>query len=231
MQKLGLALLAIFLGIAPAQAQPVTNPAPVGAAGAYNAVAPTCTTTNFCWFQLDVAGNLKIAGTGTAAGTSSTGAGIQAVGVMAQVDDTAPTAVAEDQFGNVRMSLNRSLNVKPYASELSSWTYAAAAAGIVNTTVAVTIRAATAANRNCITAIQLASDALGAATEVAIRDGAGGAVLWRSKIGTAGVVNGFQATFPSPVCGAAVNTLLEVVTLTASVTGAVYFNAQGYITP
>ena len=65
---------------------------------------------------------------------------------------------------------------------------------------------------------------------MAIRDGAGGAVLWRTKIGTAGVVNGTSVVFPTPLKGTAA-TLLEVVTLTASVTGALYFNATGYAAP
>lgn len=111
------------------------------------------------------------------------------------------------------------------------WKYAAAAAGISNTTTAVTIKTAGAgSDRNCITSIQISSDALGAATEFAVRDGAGGTVLWRTKIGTAGYINGFQTAFPSAICGTAA-TLLEVVTLTASITGAVFVNAQGYAAP
>lgn len=108
------------------------------------------------------------------------------------------------------------------------WTYSAAASGIVNTTTAVTFKAAHASLRNYVTSIQIMSEALGAATELAIRDGAGGTVLWRTKIGTGGIVSGLSINFPVPLKGTAA-TLLEVVTLTASVTGAVYFNAQGYV--
>lgn len=66
----GLALFAIAL-LAPlvAQAQPVSNPAPVGDAGAYNAVAPTCTTGQFCFIQVDVNGNLKVVNSGAPSGT------------------------------------------------------------------------------------------------------------------------------------------------------------------
>lgn len=39
--------------------------------------------------------------------TNSTGTGIQAVGLTAQLDDTSPTAITENQFGNLRMSANR----------------------------------------------------------------------------------------------------------------------------
>lgn len=113
----------------------------------------------------------------------------------------------------------------PYATP---WQYAAAAAGISNTTTAVPIKAADATLRNYITSLQISSDALGAATEVAIRDGAGGTVLWRTKVGTAGITGGESIVFPSPIRGTAA-TLLEVVTLTASITGAVYVNAQGFV--
>lgn len=70
------------------------------------------------------------------------------------------------------------------------------------------------------------SEALTTATELAIRDGAGGTVLWRIKIPTGGLPTAdFQ--FVSPLRGTAA-TLLEVVTLTASGAGAVYVNVQGY---
>jgi hypothetical protein len=111
------------------------------------------------------------------------------------------------------------------------WNYAAATAGILNTTAAVTIKAAAGAGfRNYITDIQIMAEALGTATEVAIRDGAGGTVLWRQKIGTGGLVQGMAVNFQSPLQGS-VNALLEVVTLTASGTGAVYFDAQGFVDP
>ena len=112
------------------------------------------------------------------------------------------------------------------AGDSGQWSYAAAASGISNTTTAVTIAAAAAGVRNMINSLQLSADALGSATEVAIRNGAAGAVLWRTKIGTAGLLGGLNINFAQPIKGS-VNTLLEVVTLTASITGSVYFNAQG----
>ena len=112
----------------------------------------------------------------------------------------------------------------------NTWQYAAATAGILNTTTAVTIKAADASLRNYVTSLEIMSEALATATEVAIRDGAGGTVLWRIKIGTAGLTGGWDCTFPTPIRGSAA-TLLEVVTLTASGTGAVYFNAHGYVAP
>jgi hypothetical protein len=41
--------------------------------------------------------------------TNSVGTGIAAAGVLAQFDDVAPTAITENQFGNLRMSANRNL--------------------------------------------------------------------------------------------------------------------------
>jgi hypothetical protein len=109
------------------------------------------------------------------------------------------------------------------------WSYAAAGSGIANTTTAVVIKAAAGAGlRNYVTGLQVSHATLGAATELAIRDGAGGAVLWRGTLGTTAVENG-SCQFPSPLAGGA-NTLLEMVTLTA-VTGGVYVNAQGYVAP
>ncbi len=45
------------------------------------------------------------------AGQDTTGTGIQAVGVQAQVDETSTTTVTENQFGNLRMDANRQLRV------------------------------------------------------------------------------------------------------------------------
>lgn len=119
-------------------------------------------------------------------------------------------------------------SVKPFALPAADWTYAAAAGGILNTTTAVTFKASAGGSlRNYITGIQITAEALATATELAIRDGAAGAVLWRTKIGTAGIVNGISIPFQTPLRGSAA-TLLEVVTLSATTTGAVYFNAQGY---
>lgn len=141
------------------------------------------------------------------------------------------TALTTGQTSDLVSTLVGAAIQKPYSIPEADWNYAAAASGISNTTTAVTIASAAGSGlRNYITGIQLSSDALGAATELAVRDGAGGTVIWRKKIGTAGIVNGINYTFPSPLKSTA-NTLLEVVTLTASITGAVYFNSQGYIAP
>jgi hypothetical protein len=44
--------------------------------------------------------------------TNSTGTGITAVGSLAQFDDVSPTAISENQFGNLRMSANRNLYIR-----------------------------------------------------------------------------------------------------------------------
>jgi hypothetical protein len=120
---------------------------------------------------------------------------------------------------------------KPYGIPANDWNYAAAAGGITNTTVAVTMKAAAGAGlKNYITGCQLSSTALGAATEIVIRDGAAGTVIWRSTIPLAGVINGLNIDFPVPLRGTAA-TLTEVATLTASITGSVYINCNGYVAP
>lgn len=108
------------------------------------------------------------------------------------------------------------------------WRYAAATGGITNTTTAVTVKSAAGAGvRNYVLSMQCDTDALGAATEFAIRDGASGTVMWLTKFGTAGVPSGIDLTFNPPLRGTA-NTLVEIVTTTATVTGSVYCNLQGY---
>ena len=140
---------------------------------------------------------------------------------------TSPTTLIAGDAARSTMTSGAAQVVYPYAVPEVSWSYAAAAAGILNTTTAVTFKAAAAAGiRNYITNIHVMSEALTTATELAIRDGAAGTVLWRVKIPTGGLPT-MSITFPTPIRGTAA-TLLEVVTLTASGAGAVYFNAQGF---
>ena len=110
--------------------------------------------------------------------------------------------------------------------QTDAWNYAAASSGIVNTATAVTIKAAAGAGvRNYVTDLQINTTTLGAVTELAIRDGAGGTVLWRCQLQTAALPI-MSVNFQPPLVGSP-NTLLEVTTLTA-VTGGVFVNAQGY---
>lgn len=117
------------------------------------------------------------------------------------------------------------VNTNPMQSKM--WAYAGATGGIVNTVTAVTIKSSAGAGfRNFVTGLTIATDTLGTATELAIRDGAAGTVLWRTKLGTTALPP-TNITFPTPLVGSGA-TLLEIVTLTAS-TGGVFVNANGYI--
>ena len=123
------------------------------------------------------------------------------------------------------------MGIQPVAISRSSTgsNYAAAASGIADTAVAVTINAAAGeGQRNYVTSSQLEHATLGASTEFAIRDGVAGPVLWRCALKTAAMAP-LSIVFPSPLAGSP-DTLLEVVTLTA-VTGGVYVNARGYSAP
>ena len=53
-------------------------------------------------------------------GTNSTGTGIAAAGLVAQFDDTSPTAITENQFGNVRMSVTHDLRTSYPVPEASA---------------------------------------------------------------------------------------------------------------
>lgn len=117
--------------------------------------------------------------------------------------------------------------IREATADTTPWAYVPPVSGISNTTTAVTIAAAAGAGlRNYITDIQIAHGTLGAATEFAIRDGAGGAVLLRLLLNTGSNENSRVGPLKTPIFGSA-NTLLEIVTLTA-VTGNVYANVQGY---
>jgi len=144
------------------------------------------------------------------------------------------TAATQDQTlvagdaANLPISTGNQAIIKPYSTADVDWHYVAATGGIVTTTTAVTIKAAsgTAGIRNYITSIDISAIGAGTATELCIRDGAAGTVIWRIQIPAAGIANPFTIHFPTPLRGTA-NTLLEVVTLTSSATP-VFFNAHGY---
>lgn len=143
------------------------------------------------------------------------------------VTTTLDTTLVNADSCNTMMTTAGQTITKEFGSAENDWSYAAASGGIVNTTTAVTIKAAGAAGiRNYLPSIDLYAETLGAATEFAIRDGAGGTVLWRQKIPTTGMAP-FTREFKPPLRGSAA-TLMEVVTLTASISGAVYFNGDGY---
>jgi hypothetical protein len=166
---------------------------------------------------------------GGAAADGSTASNPVAIG--AEVRTSSKTSAGNATLVRPIVTQDSRLITRPHSIPENEWVYAAASGGITNTTTAATLVAAQAAGvRNYLTSLQLSSDVLGAATEIAIRDGAGGTVLWRGKIGTAGIAGVITIQFSDPLKSTAA-TLLEVVTLTASVTGGVYVNAQGYKAP
>lgn len=59
--------------------------------------------------------------------TNNTGTGIAAAGIVAQLDDTSPTTITENQFGNLRMSADRSLLVANRALTSTPTTVASSA--------------------------------------------------------------------------------------------------------
>lgn len=176
--------------------------------------------------------SITAAGTVVTTGANNDGNGVGASGtpIMVEGRTTNKNAVTTGQYVRpIATSIGVAIN-KPYQVPELDWTYVAAAGGITNTTTAVTMVAAAGAGiRNYLTGIQLSNSTLGAASEIAIRDGAAGTVLWRGFANTA-ASDPTMITFPSPIRGTA-NTLMEFVTLTASVTGALYVNAQGYQAP
>jgi hypothetical protein len=150
------------------------------------------------------------------------------IGVEARTSNKA--SVGNGQVVRPIGTVDGKLVIRQHSIPENEWSYAAASGGILNTTTAVTIKtAASSPYRNYLTSIQVQAEALANATELAVRDGAGGTVLWRIKIPTTGL-DLKQVDFADPLKSSSA-TLLEVVTLTASGTGAVYVNAQGYYAP
>lgn len=115
--------------------------------------------------------------------------------------------------------------VQPAASS-TFWAYTPPTGVITNSATAVVVRnAAGSGIRNYVLSMQCTATALGAATELVILDGA--TVVWRTQIGTAGLPNVADINFNPPLRGTA-NTSVSIQTLTASVTGSVHCNLQGY---
>lgn len=115
--------------------------------------------------------------------------------------------------------------VQPAASS-TFWAYAPPVGGITNSSTAVVVRAAAGSGiRNYVLSMQCTATALGAATELVVLDGA--TVVWRTQIGTAGTPSVADISFNPPLRGTA-NTAVSIQTVTASVTGSVHCNLQGY---
>ena len=155
---------------------------------------------------------------------------------MPQYNATAPVVangysvdLQTDVNGNLKIAAGDAGGlVTADAPSSTYWNYAPPVGGIVNSTVGVTVKAAAGAGvRNYIKSLQLTADALGAATEFVVRDGAGGTVMARVKVNTGGIAGSGTTIFDPPLRGTA-NTVVEIQTLTASITGGTFANLQGY---
>lgn len=133
------------------------------------------------------------------------------------------TAVAAGDTADLITTLLGKLVTIPYANPANTWNYAAASGGIVNTT-GVTAKAAGAAGvRNYVTHVDVVNGHATVDTDVQIRDGASGTVLWRGFAKAAG--GGVSADFNPPLRGTAA-TLVEIACGTTGT--ATYFNLTGF---
>lgn len=98
-------------------------------------------------------------------------------------------------------------------------------ATITNSTAAQTLVAAATGQRGYLSSLQIMAEALGTASELTI---AGTLVAWKVKLTTAGVPGGMNYTFDPPLRGSATNTAITIAMGTASATGNVYVNGQGF---
>lgn len=165
----------------------------------------------------------NVQATGPAA-HSSPASGNPLRGAAKAKSTTDTTLVDNDTSDLIADPSNGGLVQKPFGPSPLDWTYPAAAGGIVSSIADVQIAAArTAGIRNFLTGGQLSWDALGAATEFVIKDGA--TVIWRHKI-AAGVADKMPVELNTPLRGTAATAMN--IALTVSTTGGVYFNGQGY---
>ena len=178
-------------------------------------------------------GTVVLAGVSTVGGALSEGTAATTSPVLVGLEarTSSKTSVANASAVRPISTVDGRQIVRLDAIPENEWSYVAASGGITNTTTAVTIAGGAGSGvRNYITSLQVSSDTLGTATEVVIRDGVGGAVLWRTKIGTAGTVGIQCIRFHPPLRGSS-NNLLEAACVTATGTGSIYLNVQGYKAP
>jgi hypothetical protein len=146
------------------------------------------------------------------------------VGSSGQSADITPVTAA-DAVDNLLTILGKQV-ILPYALPGRTWSYAAAAGGLVNTT-GVTVKAAGAgAERNYVTKVSIVNSHQTTSTEVVIRDGAAGTVLWRGWAQAAG--GGQVEEFNPPLRGTAA-TLVEIAEITTTATAGCLVNLQGFV--
>lgn len=119
---------------------------------------------------------------------------------------------------------------RPWSIPELELTGAAGSGGVSNSTADQTLASAAAAGiRNYLTQFDLMCEALGTASEITIRDGSGGTVLWRTKVGTAGLPF-MTVSFPNPKKTTAATALIWKME-TASGTGACFGNGSVFQAP
>ncbi len=136
------------------------------------------------------------------------------------------TAVATGDTADVLASLLGKQVFLTDALPANTWVYAAPAGGLVNTTGVTAKAAAGAGIRNYVSKAQVINSHQTIGTEVVIRDGAAGTVLWRGWAQFTG--GGAEVEFKPPLRGTA-NTLIEIAEVTATGTAGVLVNLQGFV--
>lgn len=206
------------------------NPVKIG--GVANNAVPSAVTANQrvnAWYDLSGA-------TVTAASTTVVGPADGAsngIYVIRGFDGNVIRSLGRTEvFNNTSWDLQRGdTNGTVIQKGLSStlWNYSNGATGILsNTTTAVTIKAAAGASvRNYIDSCQINTTAFTASVPIALRDGAGGTIKWAGNVPTSGWLTPIAIMFDTPLQGTA-NTLWEVVTPSANVTGTAWVNCQGH---
>lgn len=143
------------------------------------------------------------------------------IGVEARSSDG--TAVASGDVVRLIVTLLGKQIYYPYSIPGMDWHSAAVSGGIVNTTGVTAKAAAGVGIRNYVTRAEIINGHATVSTDVQIRDGASGTVLWRGFAQAAG--GGCIAVFDPPLRGTA-NTLIEVACGTTG--SATYFNLHGF---
>jgi len=168
---------------------------------------------------------------GGGASAEGGGAGTLPIAIAAEARTSSKTSVANATLVRPIATVDGRQIVRLDSIPENEWSYVAASGGITNTTTAVDIAGGAGSGvRNYINSLQVSSDTLGTATEVFIQDGVAGAILWRAKIGTAGTVGIQDIRFHPPLRGST-NTIMRFACVTATGTGSIYLNAQGYKAP
>ena len=201
--------------------------------GASGAGIPRVTVANDSAVNIQLGGSsVANSGISGALGVGGLGAhSASSIGYPVRIGAKASTAidntVANGETSDLNTSLSGQLIVKTNGLPELDWNYAPPVAGITNSTVAVTAKAVAGGFRNVVTGLQLMAEALGAATEFVIADGTP-TIFFRIKIG-AGGLPACSFHFETPL-RMAQSSVVNIQTVTASVTGAVYANLQGTVT-